>query len=97
MNGAFNELSVYGSASYQVNPQLTLYGSGIKQLAGTSPFLPKSSYSVGSTYNFGSFSIGVALKVSKWDNSFSPFPINDFPRFYSPFEQRPGEYFPFGL
>jgi len=97
MNGTFNGLSVYGAASYHVNPQLTLYGSGTKQLAGTSPFLPKSSYSVGSTYNFGTFSIGVAVKVSNWNNSYSPFPFNDYQGFYSPFEQRPGSFNPFGL
>ena len=96
MNGAFNDLSIYGSASYHVNPQLTLYGSGIKQLAGTSPFLPKSSYSLGSTYNFGSFSIGVTLEVSKWDDGFSHFPINGSQGIYSPFEQRPGTFLPFG-
>ena len=38
MNGAFNALSVYGSASYHISSQLTLYGAGIKQLTGTSPF-----------------------------------------------------------
>ena len=90
--GAFNELSVYGSASYHVNSQLTLYGTGIRRLTGTTPFYspPKSSYTIGSTYNFGSFSIGVALQMSKWNNNFSPLPINGSQRFYSPFEQRPG-------
>jgi hypothetical protein len=98
MHGAFNELSVYGSASYHFNSQLTLYGTGIKQLAGTSTFysLPKSSYTIGSTYNFGNFSLGVALKVSKWDNSFSPFPINGSQGFYSPNGHRPGFLAPFG-
>lgn len=92
MYGAFNELSVYGSASYHVNSQLTLYGTGIRRLSGTSPFYspPKSSYTIGSTYNFGSFSIGVALQMSKWNNNFSPLPINSSQGFYSPFEQRPG-------
>jgi hypothetical protein len=87
MYGAFNELSVYGSASYHVNPQLTLYGAGIQRLAGTSPFysLPKSSYTIGSTYNFGSFSIGVALQMSKWNNNFSPFPYNGIQRYYLPY------------
>ncbi len=96
--GAFNELSLFGSASYHFNSQLTLYGTGIKQLAGTSPynFLPKSSYTIGSTYNFGSFSIGVAVQVSKWNNSFSPFPINGSEGFYSPYYQRPGFLAPFG-
>ena len=94
-NGAFNELSVYGSASYHVNSQLTLYGTGIKQLTGTSPFyfLPKSSYSIGSTYNFGSFSIGVTLQMSKWNNNFSPLPFNGSQGFYSPYEQRPGAWY----
>jgi hypothetical protein len=98
MHGAFNGISVYGSASYHFNSQLTLYGTGIRQLAGTSPFylLPKSSYSIGSTYNFGSFSIGVALQVSRWDNSFSTFPINGSQGFYFPYEQRPGLLAPFG-
>ena len=87
MFGTFNELSVYGSATYHFNSQLTLYGSGIKQLAGTSPFniLPKRSYTIGSTYNFGNFSIGLAVRMSKWDNNFSPFPINGSQGFYSPY------------
>ncbi len=89
MYGAFNELSVYGSASYRVNPQLTLHGTGIRRVTGNSPFysLPKSSYSIGSTYNFGSFSIGVTLQMSEWDNIYSPFPINGPQGFYSPFER----------
>jgi hypothetical protein len=92
INGAFNELSLYGSAIYHFNSQLTLYGTGIQRLTGASPLfsLPKSSYTIGSTYNFGSFSIGVALEMSKWDNNFSPFSINGSQGFYSPFEQRPG-------
>ena len=95
MYGAFNELSVYGSASYHVNSQLTLYGAGIKQLAGTSPFysLPKSSYTIGSTYNFESFSIGVTLQMSKWNNNFSPLPINVSQGYYSPYQLRPGTWY----
>jgi len=95
MNGAFNELSVYGSAVYRANPQLTLYGTGIKRLTGTSPFysLPESSYTIGSNYNFGSFSIGVSVHMSKWNNSFNHLPINSFPGFYSPFEPRPGIFY----
>ncbi len=87
MYGAFNELSLYSSVSYQANSQLTLYGAGIQRIAGTSPFytLPKSSYTIGSVYNFGSFSIGVALQMSKWGNTFSPLPINVSRGFYSPF------------
>jgi hypothetical protein len=87
--GSFRELSIYGSASYHFNPQLTLYGSAIKQLVSTSPFysLPKSSYTVGSAYDFGNFSIGVSFQMSKWDNICSPFPVNGSRGFYSPFEQ----------
>jgi hypothetical protein len=90
-NGAFNALSVFGSASYHINSQLTVYGTGIKQLT-TSPFyiLPKSSYSIGSNYNFGSFSIGVSLQMSKWNNYLGPLPFNGSQGFYSPWEQRPG-------
>jgi len=91
INGSFNELSVYGSVNYHVNSQLTLYGAGIKRLTGTSPLysIPKSSYTIGSNYNFGSFSIGISLQMSKWDNSFTPLPIYRPQGFYSPFEQRP--------
>jgi hypothetical protein len=87
--GSFTGLSVYGSASYQFNPQLTLFGSAIKQLAGTFPFysLPKSSYNIGSTYNFGNFSIGVSFQMSNWDNLYNLFPVNGSQGFYSPFNQ----------
>jgi hypothetical protein len=98
ITGEFNELSVFGSASYHINSQLTLYGAGIKQLTGTSTFnlLPKSSYTVGSAYNFGSFSIGVSVQMAKWNNMLSPLPFNDSQGFYSPYEQRPGTFIPFG-
>ena len=98
INGAFNELSVYGSASYHINSQLTVYGAGIKQLTGTSTFhsLPKSSYAIGSTYNFGSFSICVTLQRSKWNGILSPSPFNGSQGFYSPYEQGPGTLTTFG-
>jgi hypothetical protein len=92
MYGAFNELSIYGSASYHFNSQLTVYGAGIKQLTGSFPFyiLPKSSYTIGSSYNFGTFSIGVTLQMSKWNDTFNPLPFNGSQGFYSPYWQRPG-------
>jgi hypothetical protein len=97
-NGAFNELSLYGSAIYHVSPQLTLYGSGIRQLTGTSPLysIPKSSYAIGSTYNFGNFSVGFTLQMSKWDNNLSPMPFNSAQGFYSPYDQRTSTWIPFG-
>jgi len=96
MIGAFNELSVFGSANYHFNSRLTLYGIGIKQLTGTSPsyFLPKSSYTIGSTYNFGNFSIGVALQMSNLNNTYSPFPVNGSQGFYSPYGPIPGSLSP---
>jgi hypothetical protein len=94
LSGEFNELSVFGSASYHVNSQLTLYGAGIKQLTGTSPFLlPKSSYVIGSSYNFGSFSLGVTLQMSKWNSNQGPLP---FSQGFYPYDQRPGILTPFG-
>jgi hypothetical protein len=92
VNGAFNSLSVFGSASYHLNSQLTVYGAGIRQLTGTTPFsyLPKSSYAIGSTYKFGDFSIGLTLQMSKWNDNLTPFPFAGSRGFYSPFEQRPG-------
>ena len=91
INGAFNSFSVYGSASYHFNSQLTLYGAGIKQLTGTSPYslLPKSSYAIGSSYNFGNFSIGVTLQMSKWNDIHNPLQFNDSQGFYSPYDLRP--------
>ena len=89
----FTELSLFGSASYHVNYQLTLYGAGIKQLTGSSPFLlPKSSYVIGSSYKFESFTIGVSVQMSKWDNNLSPFSQG----FYSPLESRTDILTPFG-
>jgi len=98
ITGSFNNFSVYGSASYHINSQLTIYGSGIKQLAGTSSlnFLPKSSYAIGSTYNFGNFSIGVTLQMSKYNDILRSLPINGSHGFYSPYEQVPGALNPFG-
>ena len=98
INGAFNELSVYGSAIYHINSQLTVYGTGVKQLTGTSPFysLPKSSYAIGSTYKFGNFSLGLTLQMSKWNDDYSPLPFNSSKGYHSPYDQRPGILSPFG-
>ncbi len=92
MYGAFNEISVFGSANYHVNSQLTFYGAGIKRLTAPSPFntLPNSSYTIGSTYKFGNFSIGVAMQMSQWNNNFNSSPINGRQGFYSPFRQNQG-------
>lgn len=86
INGAFNELYIFGSATYHVNSQLTIYGAGIKQLT-SSPFnfLPKSSYSIGSSYKFGNSSIGLTLQVSKWNDILGPLPFNGSQGFYSPY------------
>ena len=98
LNGSFYELSVYGSAVYHFNPRLTLYGTGIKQLSAASPYslLPKSSYAIGSSYNFGHFSIGLTLHVSEWNNFLSPFPASGSRGFYFPYEQIPGRMSLFG-
>ena len=87
--GSFNGLYVYGSAIYQFSPQLTLYGSAIKEIAGNSPFnsMAGSSYSIGSQYNFGNFSIGVTFQMSDRNNIYSPFQSNSQQGFYSPFNQ----------
>lgn len=87
--GSFTGLSVYGSAIYQFTPQLTLYGSAIRQIAGNSPFysVPGGNYTIGSSYNFGNFSIGVSFQMSNRDNIYSPFPMNGSQGLYSPFGQ----------
>ncbi len=87
INGAFNELSLFGSASYHINSQLTIYGIALKQLTGSSPFniLPKSSYAIGSNYKFGSSSIGVSVQMSRWDNIPNLLPFNNPHGFYSPY------------
>jgi hypothetical protein len=91
-------MSVFGSASYHVNSQLTVYGCAIKHIAGTSPFslLPKSSYAIGSTYKFGNFSIGVTVQTSTWNDILNPMPFNGTHGFYSPYDQSPGTLTPFG-
>jgi hypothetical protein len=91
-NGTFNDISIFGSADYRVNSQLTFYAAGIKRLTVNSPYitLPNSSYTIGSTYKFGNFSIGVAMQVSQWNNNFNSMPMNGNQGFYSPFEQHQG-------
>jgi len=96
ITGEFNELSIFSSATYHINSQLTLYGAGIKRVAGSSPdnFLPKSSYAIGSTYKFGNISIGVTMLMSKWNSNLSPFSYSQ--GFNSPYDQRPGILAPIG-
>lgn len=98
ISGEFNDLSIFGSASYHINSQLTLYGTAIKQLAGTSPFssLQKSSYTVGSTFRFGNFSIGASLQTSRWNDNSSSNPFVGTQGFYPTYEQRPGTAATFG-
>lgn len=92
IHGAYNELSLYGSAIYHINSQLTVYGSGIRQITGTSPYsyLPKSSYSIGSSLKFENFSIGVTVQMSKWNSIYTPLPFNGSQGIYFPLEQGPG-------
>ncbi len=92
MQGTFNEISIFGSADYHVNSQLTFYAAGIKRLTGNSPYitLPNSSYTIGSTYKFGNFSLGVSMQMSQWNYNYNSLPINGHQGFYSPFEQHQG-------
>ena len=89
VNNSFSELSVFGSASYHVNQQLTLYGTGFRQLTNFSPvsLIPKSSYVIGSSYNFGNFSIGLSIRMSQWGVVSSPYQLNNRQGFYSPYNQ----------
>jgi len=88
LNGSFNALSIFGSATYYLNPRFTIYGSGLKQLYGNSPFntMPKTSYSIGSAYNFGSFSIGITVHMTRWNNSPGLTPFNGSHGLSSPFD-----------
>lgn len=87
INRTFNEISLFGSATYHLSPQLSIYGIGIKQLTSTSPYniLPKSSYSIGSSYNFGHFSVGVTVQMSKWDNITTPMPFTRSQGYFLPY------------
>jgi len=81
---SFNSLSVFGSATYHLNKRLSLYGTGIKQLAGSMPMynLSGNRFSVGSTLDFGNFRIGAEISVSDRYNYYSPFPFggqSDYP------------------
>ena len=89
---ALNILSVYGSAKYDISPRLSVYGAGIKQIGDYSPFyaVPGSAYMIGSSYNFGNFSIGITLHMENWNNSFISQPFNGTQGFFSPFSPGPG-------
>jgi hypothetical protein len=86
-NNSFNALSIYGSARYQLNERLSVYGTGIKHLAGSTPFcnIPSSSLTIGSTLNFGNFSIGAAIQMSDWNNYYSPYRYGGNPDYFSSF------------
>ncbi len=77
INSPFNSLSVYGSAIYQLNQRLSIYGIGMKQLNAANPLyiMPSGSFSVGSTLNFGNFTIGAEIRVTdnSYYNSTNPF------------------------
>jgi hypothetical protein len=85
MNGSFTSVSLFGSALYHVSPRFMVYGSGLKQLYSNSPYsyFPRNYYTVGTTYNFGNFSIGASLQMSTWDNNFMP--MNSPNRLYMPY------------
>lgn len=87
LNETFNELSLFGSASYHINSQLTVYGIAMKQLTGYSPFnfLPKSSYTIGSSYKIGNSSIGLTLQMLKWNDINNLLPFSSSQGFYSPY------------
>jgi hypothetical protein len=83
----FNTLSVYGTASYQLSQRLTVYGTGIKQLAGQMPLynMPSGSFIVGSTLNFGNFSLGASIQMSDRNRYYSPFHYGGNPDYFSAF------------
>jgi hypothetical protein len=88
INNSCNTLSLFGSASYQLNKRLTVYGTGIRQLAGSVSMynMPTNSFSIGSTLNFGTFSIGAEIQMSDWNNYYSPSPFGGI---NSPFSSYP--------
>ena len=77
INNPFNSVSVFGSARYQLNQRLSVYGTGTRQIIGSHPLynFPTSSFSVGSTLDFGNFSIGAEIRMSdqNYYNSAYPF------------------------
>jgi hypothetical protein len=76
IKNSFNALSVYGSARYQLNERLSVYGIGQKQFFGSMPLYtnPTTSFTFGSTLTFGNFSVGAAIRMSDWsNNAYSPF------------------------
>lgn len=77
INNSFNSLAVFGSANYQLNKRLSIYGTGIRQLAGAMPLynLPTSSFSFGSSLNFGNFTVGAEIRVSDWSNPYTDSPF----------------------
>jgi len=82
---SFNTLSMYGSARYQVNRRLSVYGTGMKQLAGAIPLynLPSGSFSFGSTLDFGNFSFGAEIRMTDRNYYYNSTPIGGN-RFFFP-------------
>lgn len=57
-HGKYNSFAIYGTALYQAAPNLTIYGTGIRQLMKTYPQIPVYGYPQ------NSFTLGTNLKVS---------------------------------
>jgi hypothetical protein len=87
INNPFNSVAVFGSARYQLNQRLSVYGTGTRQIIGTHPLfnLPTSSFSVGSTLDFGNFSIGAEIRMSDRNYYYSPDPFGGNSRYFPSF------------
>ncbi len=90
---AFPGMSVYGSASYRLNKNVTFYGTGIRHMSNfyskdAPAFLnkPYNSYSFGSSIRLGNkVTIGASLHVNDRNKYNSPFLGPSDGAYYSPF------------
>ena len=90
---AFPGMSLYGSASYQLNKNVTFYGTGIRHMSNfyskdVPAFMnkPYNSYSFGSSIRLGNkVTIGASFHVNDRNKYNSPFLSPSNGAYYSPF------------
>ncbi len=93
MINTFPGMSVYGSASYQLNENITFYGTGVRHMSSffsedMPAFMNNSynSFSIGSSFRLGdNVTIGASIHVNDRNKYNSPFSQPATGRHYSPF------------
>jgi len=77
--GGYNSFALYGSATYQINEKMTIFGSGVKNLTefpGNYPLrsYPPDYFNIGTQFKLGdNVTIGASFHMEERNPYYSPF------------------------